>query len=140
MTEPFLVRAKRGRKLVDPVNSVAWFAMDGFWLAQLPVPAYVALVVTLSTGGLLFLWSRRRDEDLALNSWMWMNAFWMVSDLNEYEALRKAALAVGCVGGLILAISLRPSNRRRKPLRHFRRIRLGGGIRRRRARWRRKRP
>ena len=30
------------RRLVDPVNSVAWYAMDMLWLAQLAWPAYVA--------------------------------------------------------------------------------------------------
>ncbi|QEH35075.1 hypothetical protein OJF2_36200 [Aquisphaera giovannonii] len=123
ISESSLLRTRRVRRLVDPINSVAWFAMDGLWLAQWQAPAYAALLVTLSTGGLLLYWSRRRDEDLALNAWMWMNALWMTSDLNGYEAVRKAALAVGCFGGLVLAISLRPSRRRRKPLRRFRRIR-----------------
>ena len=30
------------RRVVDPANSVAWYAMDGFWLARLEWPAYVA--------------------------------------------------------------------------------------------------
>jgi lauroyl/myristoyl acyltransferase len=62
------------RKVIDPANSVAWYAMDGLWLAQLSWPAYVATGLTLATGGMLLLLNRRRgrrlDDGLALNAWM----------------------------------------------------------------------
>src|SRR4028119_333186 len=73
------------RRVGDPVNAVAWYAMDGLWLAQLAWPAYVATGLTLATGGMLLLLNRRRgqrlNDDLALNAWMWMNARWRSSDL-----------------------------------------------------------
>ena len=90
------------RRVVDPVNSVAWYAMDGLWLAQLAWPAYVATALTLATGGMLLLLSRRRgrrlNDDLALNAWMWMNALWLISDLGGRPVLRYVALAIGAWG------------------------------------------
>ncbi|MFO0887831.1 MAG: hypothetical protein U0790_01665 [Isosphaeraceae bacterium] len=35
------------RRVVDPTNSVCWFAMDALWLAQLEWPAYLASGLTL---------------------------------------------------------------------------------------------
>ncbi len=84
------------RRVVDPINSVAWYAMDGLWLAQLAWPAYVATGLTLATGGMLLLLDRRRgrrlNDDLALNAWMWMNALWLISDLGERPVLRYVAV------------------------------------------------
>jgi hypothetical protein len=117
------------RKVVDPVNSVAWYAMDGLWLAQLAWPAYVATAATLLTGGALLLLARRRghrfDDDLALNAWMWMNALWVVSDLGGVPPLRYAALAVGALGVVLLANAVRPSRGGiRHALRRFRKMRV----------------
>ncbi len=118
------------RRVVDPVNSVAWFAMDGLWLAQLARPAYVAAGLTLATGAMLILlnwrrWSRLRD-DLALNAWMWMNALWLISDLGGYPTLRKAALVVAVVGAVLLLNELRPSPSRREALVRFKKMRVSG--------------
>jgi hypothetical protein len=119
------------RRLVDPVNSVSWYAMDGLWLAQLAWPAYVATLATLATGGALLVLARRRghrfDDDLALNAWMWMNALWVVSDLGGLPMLRYGALAVGGLGVVLLANSVRPSQGGlRRALRRFRKMRLTG--------------
>lgn len=100
------------RRLIDPVNSVAWFAMDALWLAQLAWPAYAATVLTLLTGAALILLDRRGgsrlDDDLALNAWMWMNAAWAVSDLGGMPSLRYAALAIMGVGALLILNAVRP--------------------------------
>jgi nitrate reductase gamma subunit len=115
------------RRVVDPVNSVVWYAMDGLWLAQLAWPAYVATGLTLATGGMLLLLNRRRgrrlNDDLALNAWMWMNALWLVSDLGKYQPLRHAALAFGGVGAVLLLTAIRPARRERTTLRRFRKVR-----------------
>lgn len=101
------------RKLVDPVNSVAWYAMDAFWLIGLAWPAYLATGLTLTTGGTLVALNRRRgqrlNDDLALNAWMWMNASWVVSDLGELPMLRYLALGIGALGAVLLVNAVRPT-------------------------------
>ncbi len=118
------------RRVVDPVNSVAWYAMDGLWLAQLAWPAYVATGLTLATGGMLLLLDRRRgrrlNDDLALNAWMWMNALWLISDLGGRPVLRYVALAIGGLGAVLLANAVRPSKGRREALSGFRKMRATG--------------
>ena len=118
------------RRVVDPVNSVAWYAMDGLWLAQLAWPAYVAAGLTLATGGMLLLLNRGRgrrlNDDLALNAWMWMNALWLISDLGARPTLRYAALAIGGLGAVLLANAVRSSMGHRGTLSHFRKMRATG--------------
>jgi hypothetical protein len=118
------------RRYVDPVNSVAWFAMDGLWLAEFEWPAYIAAAVTLLTGGALLFLDRRRgeplDADLALNAWMWMNALWTVSDLRELPALRYAAIAFSVIGAVLLVNAIRPSKRSRGRIRRLKKMRLTG--------------
>lgn len=118
------------RRVVDPVNSVAWYAMDGLWLAQLAWPAYVATGLTLATGGMLLLLDRRRgqrlNDDLALNAWMWMNALWVISDLGGLPRLRYVAMAVGALGAVLLANAVRPSKSRRGAILRLRKMRVTG--------------
>ena len=116
------------RRVIDPVNSVAWYAMDGLWLAQLAWPAYVATGLTLATGGMLLLlnrrWGQRLNDDLALNAWMWMNALWLISDLGGRPVLRHVALAIGGLGAVLLANAVRPWKGHREAVSHFRRMRV----------------
>jgi hypothetical protein len=121
-----VTRSKFTRRLIDPANSLAWFAMDFLWLSQLPWLAYAAMALTLVSGGMLLSLSRRRSDDLALNAWMWMNALWLISDLGEYPKLRYAAMAFGTVGAVLLLAAIRPARRERTTLRRFRKIRTVG--------------
>src|SRR3954454_16358921 len=117
------------RRVVDPANSLAWFAMDALWLAQLRWPAYAATGLTLLTGATLLVLNRRRaewlDDDLALNAWMWMNALWVISDLGKLPALHYAAIAAAAIGALLLANAIRPSKRSRGRIRRLKKMRLG---------------
>ena len=116
------------RRVVDPANSIAWFAMDALWLAQLAWPAYVATGLTLLTGATLLFLNRRRaerlDDDLALNAWMWMNGLWVISDLGQFPALRYAAMGVAALGGVLLANAIRPSKRSRGKIRRLKKLRM----------------
>lgn len=116
------------RRLIDPVNSVAWFAMDALWLAQLAWPAYAATVLTLVTGAALILLDRRGgsrlDDDLALNAWMWMNAAWAVSDLGGLPMLRYAALAIMAVGALLVLNAVRPDRSPSRTAHRLKKLRI----------------
>ena len=116
------------RRVVVPVSSVAWSAMDGLWLAHLAWPAYLATGLTLATGGTLLLLNRRPgqrlNDDLALNAWMWMNAMWVVSDLGGLPPLRYVALAIGGLGTVLLANAVWPSKGYRRALPRFRKLRV----------------
>ena len=120
-------QARLSRRVVDPINSIAWFAMDGLWLLQLAWPAYIAAGLTLITGGMLLWLNQRRgqrlDEDLALNAWMWMNSCWAISDLSGINAMKYIAMGFGGVGALLIANAFRPSRRQRDMLRRFRKMR-----------------
>jgi len=120
--------ARFSRRVVDPANSVAWYAMDGLWLAQLAWPAYVATALTLATGGTLLLLNRGRgrrlNDDLMLNAWMWMNATWVISDLGGLPMLRYVALAIGGLGAVLLVNAVRPSRARQGSLDRFRKLRV----------------
>jgi hypothetical protein len=122
--------ARCSRRVVDPVNSVAWYAMDGLWLAHLTWPAYLATGLTLATGGTLLLLNRRRgqrlNDDLALNAWMWMNALWVISDLGGLPPLRYVAMTIGGLGTVLLVNAVRPSKGSWGALRRFRKMRVTG--------------
>lgn len=117
------------RRVVDPANSVAWFAMDALWLLQLEWPVYVATGLTLATGAALVFLNRRRaerlEDDLALNAWMWMNGLWVVSDMGEMPRLQYAAMAAAAIGAVLLANAIRPSKRSRGRIQRLKKMRLG---------------
>lgn len=115
------------RRVVDPANSAAWFAMDALWLADLARPAYVASALTLASGATLLFLDRKRaerlDDDLALNAWMWMNALWAISDLGEIPSLRYAAMGVAGLGAVLLVNAIRPSKQSRGRIRRLKKLR-----------------
>ncbi len=116
------------RRVVDPLNSVCWFAMDGLWLAQLAWPAYVATALALGTGAVLIVLElrsgRRITDDLVLNAWMWMNALWLISDLGSQPGLRQAALVVAAFGATLLVVDLYSTRGRGSALRRVRKLRI----------------
>ncbi len=115
------------RRVVDPANSVAWFAMDALWLADLAWPAYIASGLTLATGFTLLFLDRKRperlDDDLALNAWMTMNALWVISDLGKIPMLRQVAMVVAGLGAVLLVNAIRPSQQSRARIRRLKKLR-----------------
>jgi hypothetical protein len=113
------------KRVVDTVNSAAWFTMDALWIFRLAWPAYVAAGLTVATGVLLLALAWREDRsslfaDLGVNCWIAMNTIWLVSDLNGHETplgLAGAAAVLGAV--FILAAAWHSQDFRR--LRFFRR-------------------
>lgn len=113
------------KPVIDPLNTVAWFAMDALWLARLEWPAYAAAVVTVVTGVMLLALGRREGRgelyaDLGLNCWIVMNTVWLVHDLNGHETPRAFAAVTGILGVVLIIAAARHSRDIRR-LRIFKR-------------------
>lgn len=98
------------RRVIDPLNSFAWFAMDALWMVQLAGPAYVAAVLTVVTGVWLHAagWREGRAAvlaDLGLNCWIAMNTVWLVSDLNGYKPDLAVVVPVAILGAIFLLVA-----------------------------------
>ncbi len=97
-------------RVVDPINSVVWFAMDAFWMCELVWPAYGFATLTVITGiWLLFLgWWQKRGvlfADLGLNCWIAMNTVWLVADLNGRPTPLAFTVPLAVVGATFIAIA-----------------------------------
>ena len=102
------------KPVIDPLNTITWFAMDALWIAQLDWPAYVAAALTVVTGVLLLIlgWRKGRAElyaDLGLNCWIIMNTVWLAYDLNGAKTPRAFALVMGVLGMTFIAAAARHS-------------------------------
>jgi hypothetical protein len=120
-TEPAPSFAKR---VVDPLNSFAWFTMDALWMCKLEWPAYAFAALTVATGGWMLLlgWREGRGvllADLGLNCWIAMNAVWLVADLNSRPTPLAFAVPLAVVGAGFLAAAFWHSQ-------DFRRLRIRG--------------
>lgn len=111
------------RRIVDPLNSFAWFTMDALWMCRLESPAYVFAGLTVVTGIWLVVlgWHKGRGArfaDLGLNCWIIMNTVWLVLDLNEQPTPLAFAVPVAILGAVLLAAAAWYSG-------DFRRLRIG---------------
>lgn len=114
--------APPARAVIDPVNTVAWFAMDALWLCKLSWPAYIAAGMTVLTGVLLLVAGRKEGrglvyENLGLNCWIVMNTVWLAHDLNGLDTPWWVAAVFGGLGGVFVLLALRHSK-------HLRRLRI----------------
>lgn len=96
------------KRVVDTVNSAAWFAMDALWIFRLEWATYAAAGLAVGTGLLLLVLGRGRDRsglfaDLGLNCWIGMNTIWMVADFAGEETPLGLAGAVAALGAVCIA-------------------------------------
>jgi hypothetical protein len=118
--------------LTETVGSVLWFVMDGFWLLDLAIPAKAMVLPTLAVNLLIFRFTKRSFSQMsvaaAMNSWLVMNTFWMLGDLDKNARLIAIARVMFGVGLVLLALAVardvtRPEGLM-KVLAHFRRLRI----------------
>lgn len=107
------------KPVIDPLNTVAWFAMDACWLCRLTWPAYLAAGLTVATGLLLSALGRREGRgavyaDLGLNCWIGMNTIWLLHDLNGRETPRAVAAVLGGLGAVFVVAAARHSQEVRR--------------------------
>jgi hypothetical protein len=98
------------KRVVDPLNSIAWFTMDALWICRQEWPAYVFAGLTVFTGLWLLGLSAREGrgavfEDLGLNCWIAMNTIWLVLDLNGRQTPLAVAVPVAILGGVFLIVA-----------------------------------
>ena len=66
------------KRVVDPLNTFVWFAMDALWMCRWEWPAYAFAGLTVATGIWLLALGGRAGRglllaDLSLNCWIAMN-------------------------------------------------------------------
>lgn len=112
------------KRVIDPLNSFAWFTMDALWMCRLEWSAYAFAGLTVVTGVWLLAlgWRERRGvlfADLGLNCWIAMNTVWLVADLNSRPAPLAFAVPLAVLGAVFLAAAAWRSQ-------DFRRLRIRG--------------
>ena len=118
--------------LTETLGSVLWFLMDGFWMLSLAGAAKWMIFPTVAVNLFVFRYTKPLFSPLAvvaaMNSWLGMNIFWMIGDLDRDPkplGWAKMMFALGLTF-LVLAVG-RNVFRPRKlivMLMHFRRLRM----------------
>ena len=112
------------KRVVDPLNSVAWFTMDALWMCKLAWPAYAFAGLTVVTGVCLLVlgWRQKRGvlfADLGLNCWIAMNTVWLVTDLSGRPTPLGLTVPLAVVGAAFIALAAWHTQ-------DFRRLRIRG--------------
>lgn len=73
--------------LLEVLNSVAWFLMDGSWMMEYESLAYFFAIPTIATGVLAIIYSQK-SVDVGINitvlAWIMMNISWLLSEANPW--------------------------------------------------------
>lgn len=98
------------KRVVDPLNSIVWFAMDAFWMGKLAWPAYAFAALAVVTGVWLLVlgWRQKRGvlfADLGLNCWIAMNVIWMAADLNSRPTPFWVTVPLTVLGAAFIAVA-----------------------------------
>lgn len=71
--------------LFETLGSIFWFFMDAAWMLEQNVLAFALIAPTTSLNLAVFRYTAKDFSSIlataAVNSWMMMNIFWMISDL-----------------------------------------------------------
>lgn len=100
---------KQGKRLAfyETIGSIFWFLMDGAWLFKCKLLA-LAMIIPASVFNILtFRYTPRNYNDMAItgamNTWLAMNAVWIIADLEEIDSLIMPAKILFLVGAVLLA-------------------------------------
>lgn len=115
----------------ETIGSVFWFAMDGAWLLEWQLIAFVVAVPAAIYNLLTFRYTPRNYNDMAItgamNAWLAMNTLWIIADLKNVNwpiLPAKTSLFLGVA--LLVSVGLRSRSAQTflAILRRFRRLRL----------------
>lgn len=92
----------------ETVGSILWFFMDAAWMFEISFLAKVLITPTVLVNLSGFRYTERKLTGffvtVAMNAWLIMNIFWMVSDLNKVDSLLIVARVMFIVGiGFLIA-------------------------------------
>ena len=115
----------------ETIGSVFWFLMDGAWLLEWQLAAFLMVVPAAVFNLLIFRYTPRSYNDMAItgamNAWLAMNALWIVADLRGTDSLVPLAKFFLLVGiALLISVGVRSSSKETlfNAIRRFRRFRL----------------
>ena len=118
--------------LVETIGSVLWFVMDGLWMLNQGGGAKGMIAPALAVNLYVYRYTPRSFSQFAvvsaMNSWLLMNVFWMVGDLDK-DARALGWARVFFVAGMVLLAAAVGRNalhpeRLGKVLAPFRRLRV----------------
>ncbi|MBL7714123.1 MAG: hypothetical protein JNL01_01570 [Bdellovibrionales bacterium] len=115
------------KEILDTVNSLSWFLMDGFWMLGVPKLGYFFILPTIVTGFLLLLVEKRPAITLinvAIFFWILMNTFWMLSETLQNPTLLLVARISFGLGVSAILVAAFVSKDLRDTFSHFRRFRV----------------
>lgn len=111
---------------LDTVNSGTWFFMDAFWMLGSPEVSLFFVAPTIATGLMLLYVEKRRNVfwiNSAINCWIWMNTFWLFSEVNHTPHLINYAKAAFILGLVFIFAAIKDSISLKETFSHFRRFR-----------------
>jgi hypothetical protein len=101
--------------LTETIGSVLWFVMDGFWMLNAPLLAKTMILPTLLVNLLVFRYTKQSFSPFsvvaAMNSWLLMNIFWTVGDLDKTMAPLVVARTMYALGLILLVLAVAKSGR-----------------------------
>ena len=115
------------KEKIEGLNSLLWFAMDGFWMMKWNLMAASMFLPTLLTGLWLIHLEKRDDVrwiDISVTFWIGLNGTWLVSEVHGIPDLLWVAKTCFFLGFTSLAISLHKSSSIPFTISQFRRLRI----------------
>lgn len=120
---PFVV----SKGFLDTANSLTWFLADGFWMIDAVNVGFIFMGFTIISGACLMYIDKRKDVlfiNVGLMCWIFMNTFWMLSDVSDSESYLFKSQICFFAGLVFIAIAATISKSLRETFSHFRRFRV----------------
>ena len=132
MSEPPVMDQRDKLVLVETIGSVLWFMMDGLWMLNQALGAKAMVLPTLAVNLFVFRYTKHSFSQIsivaAMNSWLIMNIFWMLGDLDKDPRLIGIARVTFLAGMILLGLAIGRDafdpERRMQVLARFRRLRF----------------
>ena len=115
------------KDFLDTLNSLTWFLADAFWMFGWNLLSLSVMLFPIVSGLMLLYIDKRPTAFMingAINCWIWMNTFWIFSELPGYEMTKSLSKVSFLLGLLFIVGAVLISKNMRETFSHFRRFRL----------------